>query len=85
MSTTLKVLSFNENRLHSLCKVIKSDDPILFYLGKEIHVDLTVNADFGEMPETELVGKTVEVERFLPFELCGIGVRIVEQGIAHDN
>jgi hypothetical protein len=77
VTTILRVDSFHERRMLSSCTVLESDDPTL-YKGCSLWVDLTVSADFGEMPERELVGKTVEVDRFQPFELIGVGVRIKE-------
>lgn len=77
MTTKLKVLSFDENRLVSDCLVIESDEKG-FYGGRRIMIDLTVNADFDNMPEAELVGKTVEVRNFQACEFIGIGVSIVE-------
>lgn len=77
MTTTLQINSFHEGRLCSECTVLESTDPSM-YTGKRVYVDLTVNADFGDVLERELVGKTVEVDRFQPFELIGVGVRIKE-------
>lgn len=78
MTTVLKVLKFDENRLASRCKVIATDeDPSsLIYVGKEMYVDLTVDAGFGDMPESELVGKTVTVEKFQAHEYIGVGVKL---------
>jgi len=78
MTTVLKVLRFDENRMCSICKIISTDDPSQ-YVGREFWVDLTVNADLGDMFEQELVGKTVEVDRFQPFEMIGVGVKIVDE------
>ena len=84
MGTILKVLRFNEDHLCSECKVISSDD-LGFYVGQEIKVDLTVNADFGEMPESKLTGKTVEVERFQPCEFIGVNVKVISEGERHER
>ena len=78
MSTTLRVNSFHDGRMCSDCTVLKSSDPDM-YVGKRVYVDLTVNGELGEIFEHALVGKTVEVDRFQPLELLGIGVRIKEE------
>ena len=78
MTTTLKINSFHEGRMCSECTVLKSTDPSM-HAGRRLYVDLTVNADFSDVLESELVGKTVEVDRFQPFELIGVGVRIKEE------
>jgi hypothetical protein len=77
MTTVLFVKKFDEDRLTSICKVIETDEPKM-YAGQTLMVDLTVNADFDEMPEKELEGKTVVVESFQPCELIGINVSIKE-------
>lgn len=78
MTTQLKVLRFCHVKISSECKVIASDEPGM-YVGKQIWCDLTVNADFGDMSESELVGKIVDVERLQPFEYIGVGVSIAEE------
>ena len=78
MATLLKVLSFNQKRFSSYCKVIASDNPD-FYTGQEFYVDLTVDAGFVDMAESQLVGKIVEVQRFQPYEFIGVGCSIKEQ------
>lgn len=75
MTTVLKVLRFDSQRMHSDCEVV-STDVSTFYVGQRILVDLTVNGGFGDTPESELVGKVVEVNRFHPYEYLGIGVKL---------
>ena len=78
MTTKILVLYYNNEKLSSNCLVI-SDDEYGLSKGREIWIDLTVNADFGESPESELVGKTIIIDRLQPFEFIGIGCRIVEE------
>ena len=61
--------------MHSICKVMSCNDN-QFRIGEQIRIDLTVDAGFGEMPEKELVGKTVSVERLQPCEFIGVGVKL---------
>lgn len=75
MKTKLFVKSFNEERLISCCEVIESD---ILRKGEFISVDLTVNADFGEMQEQELVGKHVFVNSFQSCEYIGVGVSLAD-------
>lgn len=77
MATELKVVAFDTRKMCSRVEVIETDDTEFpLRQGQQLYVDLTVNADFGEMPESDLVGKTVIVERFQAHELFGIGVKI---------
>jgi hypothetical protein len=81
MSATLLVKAFDKSRLSSLCEVIESSRKDL-HAGRVIWIDLTVNGDFGEdLPEQSLVGKTVVVDHFQPYEYIGVGVRLAE-GVA---
>jgi hypothetical protein len=75
MSLVLFVKEFDEDRMHSICKVVSCNDN-QFRIGEQIRIDLTVDAGFGEMPEKELVGKTVSVERLQPCEFIGVGVKL---------
>lgn len=78
MSIKLFVKSFDNDKLMSRCIVLSKEES-QFYVGKEICIDLTVNADFGEMPESELIGKTVIVDQLQPCEFIGVGVSICEE------
>ena len=78
MTVVLFVKEFNKDRLHSVCRVVRSNTSDL-YVGQEIRIDLTVDAGFGETPESELVGKTVTVDRLQPCEFIGAGVKIFEE------
>ena len=77
MTTKMKVIHFCYDRMSSKCDVLSTEEQNM-YVGQTLYVDLTVNADFGEMHEKELVGKVVEVDRFQPLELIGIGVKVVK-------
>jgi hypothetical protein len=59
MTTILFVKKFDEDRLTSICKVIETDEPKM-YVGQTLRVDLTVNADFDEMPEKTAGEKMME-------------------------
>lgn len=76
MGCKLLVKSFDENKLLSRCKVISHDE--IGYLASEIWIDLTVNADFHDMPEKNLVGKTVTVDKLQTCEYIGVGVKICD-------
>jgi hypothetical protein len=79
MSLVLFVESFDKLRMSSVCRVVScSDEYQNVYVGKKIRIDLTVDAGFGDMPEKELVGKTVTVERLYPCEFIGIGVKLLD-------
>lgn len=75
MTTELEVLEFVESRMLSKCRVVYTDGNMCS-IGDRVYVDLTVNADLGEMPERELVGKTVIVEELRPCEYIGVRVKI---------
>ena len=75
MSLVLFVKEFDEYRMHSVCKVVSCDDN-QFHIGEQIRIDLTVDAGFGEMPEKQLVGKTVSVKRLEPCEFIGVDVKL---------
>ena len=77
MSLVLFVKKFDKERMHSICKVVSCNDKE-FRFGVEIRIDLTVDAGFGEMPEEELVGKTVSVEHLQPYEFIGLGVKLLD-------
>lgn len=81
MSTKLSVIKFDHDRMASDCEVLSTDE-IGLYVRQRVWVDLTVNGDLGEMFESELVGKTVTVDRFQPHEFLGIGVRLLPEGEA---
>lgn len=76
MTTKLFIESYDSEKLRSNCVVVESDDGLS--IGKRIYADLTVDGAFGEMPESELVGKTVTVDYLQPYEVIGVGVRIDE-------
>lgn len=77
MSLVLFVKKFDEDRLHSICRVLSCSDSTQVFWG-DIRIDLTVDAGFGEMPERELVGKTVSVDRLQPCEYIGVGVKLCD-------
>lgn len=77
MGVLLKVLEFSNKFLVSRCKVVFSENPD-FYVGQLMRVDLTASGDFGETPESLLVGKVIKVQRLLPCEFIGIGCSIKE-------
>lgn len=76
MSTTLRVIGFNEHRMCSYCEVLSTTAESL-HVGQWLYVDLTVSGDFGEVLEREFVGRTFVAEYLQPHEVLGINVKEV--------